>query len=283
MPYDPRSRGFLINAFRLILYMVILGSIAIAARGLVKRFRQHTLEGGDTFLISSLLLLVAVPIIPEEMNGSSYFASRMMIFAVLGCLISAARHPFVDVRLRQSVLTLAAVSAIFSLLMANHYFRPVSYQLSALEHEPLPPGTKGLVLSDPDGLFGSMESTLGLGAVVPYGWAGALPVTYSNSEILNPPWLDLTIMPLVAQPHGALETNLLTPQERVVIGGPNDGSMDFMARPERDALLAESAYVVFTGSPEDLALGLPGIVHSDEALHFACRPAQVWYLICVRK
>ncbi len=281
-PFDTRSMNPLIDLYRVGLYLMLLGSLALAAAGFGRRWRSRQLRPGDSLLIGSAALLLAIPILPPSMNGSDYFAPRLMIFGWLGALAAASGYEEPGPSGRRPlrfVPLFATIMVALTLLPAERFFRPVARQLAELEAQPLPGHAEGLALLG-KGMLGVARRQHQLG-FNPYLWSGALPLLRSGDVMLNSPWLDLTIMPVEAAPRGDLLVERMeSPQEaerRI------NGNVDLPALPDaiRGPLLAAARVIVFVGAPQSIAEGLAPLTGIRQAALYACS-SHGWYLACTR-
>ena len=171
-PFDTRSTNLLIDLYRLGLYAILFGCLALAARGWARRWRARALGPGDTLLVGAIAVLIAIPILPQEMNGSDYFAQRLMIFPWLAAIAAASSYPSPR-RLARIAPVFAVVMAALTLMPAEIFIRPVARQLASLEAQPLQEDTGGLAILDPAMLKAvRLEHQLGFN---PYVWSAALP------------------------------------------------------------------------------------------------------------
>ena len=277
-PFDTRSRSLLIIGYRIGLYAILLGCLALAVSTLAAHWRSRRLAPNDTMLVGSLAVLAAIPILPPAMNGSDFFAARLMIFPWLGLLAAASGYakPY---RLRRIAPAFAVILAVLTLWPAEIFIRPVSHQLAALEAQALPHHAKGLAILDP-AMLGAVRQEHQLG-FNPYVWGGVLPFLHADDVMLNSPWMDLTIMPLTAVPGTPLLVNEMTsPEEaeRVI-----NGNIDLPALPNaiRAPLLASANFIVFVATPADIQKGLipqTGIKTGVPG-PLACA-GHTWYLVC---
>jgi hypothetical protein len=276
-PFDTRSTDPLIDLYRLGLYAVLIASVALAARGCMERWRSRTLGPGDTLLVGAIVLLVAIPVLPQEMNGSDFFAQRLMIFPWLAALAAAGRYRSPR-RLARIAPVFAVVMAALTLAPAEIFIRPVARQLASLEAQALPDHTGGLAILDPAMLKAvRVEHQVGFN---PYVWSAVLPFLHADDVMLNSPWMDLTIMPVKAAGGGHLlidEMSSTAQAARVI-----NGNIDLPRMPPelRLPLLSWSKVIVFVGVPEDVMRGLAPLVGARLAASYACTD-DTWYLACI--
>jgi len=246
-PFDTRAKNLFINCYRLELYGLLLGCLALAAAGFLRRRRARQLRSSDSMLILAVAILIAIPILPPSMNGSDYFSQRLMILPWLGAIAAAGGYATPQ-RLARIAPLFAIVLTFTTLLPAEIFFRPVAHQLFALENQPLPEHAQGLALLDP--------------------------------AMLKSPFMDQKITPLMPAPGGdLLIDHVSSPDEaeRLI-----NGNIDLPSLPPemRSRLLASTGLVVFVGVAADVEQGLGPLAGESVAAHYACTNHS-WYLVCL--
>jgi hypothetical protein len=273
-PFDTRSTNLLITFYRLGLVVLLLGCLALAAEGFAGRWRRRQLRSSDCMLIMTVTLLTVIPILPASMNGSDFFSQRLMVIPWLGGIAAAS---VTERRVARIAAAFAIVLAITTLAAADFFFRPVSQQLFALEHQPLPQHTEGLAILDPAMLQAvRVQHQLGFN---PYLWSGVLPFLQADDVMLNSPFMDQKITPLMPAGRGdLLIDHMSSPDEaeRTI-----DGNVDLPALPPalRSLLFASTRVVVFVGTPVELARGLTPLIGADLSAKYECTNYR-WYLVC---
>jgi hypothetical protein len=277
-PFDTRARNLFINCYRLELYALLLGCLVLAGAGFFGRWRERRLRSSDSMLILAVAILVAIPILPSSMNGSDYFSTRLMILPWLGAIAAAGGYAEPQ-RLARSAPLFAIALTLTTLLPAEIFLRPVAHQLFALENQPLPERAQGLALLDPAMLKAvRVQHQLGFN---PYLWSGVLPFLHADDTMLNSPFMDQKITPLMPAPGGDLminQTSSPEEAERLI-----NGNIDLPSLPPamRSTLLASTGLVVFVGTPADVEQGLGPLAGNGLAAHYACT-SHSWYLVCLR-
>jgi hypothetical protein len=276
-PFDTRSKNIFINGYRLGLYALLLACLGLAAAGFLGRWRSRQLRPSDSMLIGSVTILFAIPVLPQSMNGSDYFSQRLMIFPWLGAIAAASSYA-APRRLVGIAPFFAVFLALITLLPAETFIRPVSHQLVALENQPLPEHSQGLAILDPAMLKAvRVQHQLGFN---PYLWSGVLPFLHADDVMLNSPFMDQKITPLMPAPGGDLLIDHMSSAEeaeRMI-----NGNLDLPALPPatRSTLLAATRMIVFVGSPADLEQGLAPLIGNNPSANYACTN-HVWYLVCL--
>ena len=276
-PFDTRAKNLFINCYRLELYALLLSCLALAAAGFLRRWQARQLRSSDSMLILAIAILVAIPILPQSMNGSDYFSQRLMILPWLGAIAAAGGYATPQL-LARIAPPFAVALALTTLLPAEIFFRPVAQQLFALENQALPEHARGLALLDPAMLKAvRVQHQLGFN---PYLWGGALPFLRTDDVMLNSPFMDQKITPLMPAPGGDLLIDRMSsPEEaeRII-----NGNVDLPSLPPamRSTLLASTGLVVLVGTPADVEQGLEPLTGKSVAAHYACS-SHAWYLVCL--
>jgi hypothetical protein len=221
-------------------------------------------------LVLAVLLLLAIPILPPAMNGSDYFATRLMVFPWLAAIAAAAGYPKPE-RFTRVVPAFAVLLAALTLVPAEIFFRPVARELAGLEMQALPAHSEGLAMMDPAMLKAvRVQHQLGFN---PYLWSGALPIRRADDVMLNSPFMDQKITPLMPAAGGALLINQMASADEAehLI----NGNIDLLALPQpvRSRLLASTAFVVYIGAPSDAV--------SERLARYHCE-GHGWYLVCLQ-
>jgi hypothetical protein len=273
-PFDTRSKNLLINCYRLGLVVLLLGCLALAAEGFAGRWRRRQLRPSDGMLIMAVAILLAIPVLPTSMNGSDYFSQRLLIIPWLGAIVAASATVR---RVARIAAPFAVILAITTLTAAEFFFRPVAQQLFALEHQPLPQHTEGLAILDPAMLqVVRTQHQLGFN---PYLWSGVLPFVQANDVMLNSPFMDQKITPLMPASGGDLLIDRMrSPDEaESTINGNVD--LPGLSPALRSSLLASTKVIVFVGTPTALGQGLAPLIGAELSAKYACISYH-WYLVC---
>ncbi len=275
-PYYTVSHALLPNLHRLALYAIFGGSLFLGARA----FREHWAAGqlrlSDSFLLSTVLLAPAIAILPDYVNGSGFFATRMVVLLWIGALVAASGldtlRPAGEARLRWAALGCALVS----LLAAQVYFRPEARELQAVERQPMPAHPIGLLLTG-----------VGLDTWVhhhyqtapdPFAWGPALAFVRADGVILDSPWIDQNIAPLQAVPGSPL---LIDDIRMTHLSKTDPGWNENASLPASRVamLLAHSSVLLDSDTPEMLAKGIGAQLQPKEAARYRCT-REAWYLVC---
>jgi hypothetical protein len=273
-PFDTRSKNLLINCYRLGMYALLLVCLALAMEGFLGRWRTRKLRPSDSMLIMTVAILLAIPILPPSMNGSDFFSLRLMIFPWLGAIAAASATTR---RVAHIALPFAIILTLTTLIPAEIFFRPVARQLSTLEHQPLPANTGALALLDP-GMLKAVRVQHQLG-FNPYLWSGALPLLQADDVMLNSPFMDQKITPLMPAARGDLLIDQMSSDDQAehLINGNVD--LSALPPPVRSRLLASTRVIIFVGTPAALQQGLTPLIGTEIAANYGCT-SHTWYLVC---
>jgi hypothetical protein len=116
----------------------------------------------------------------------------------------------------------------------------------------------------------------------PYLWSGVLPFLHANDIMLNSPFMDQKITPLMpARGSDLLINQMHSPSEaeRVI-----NGNLDIPSMPTdmRGALLGRTQVLIWVGTPADVHEGLAPLTGSEAAATYDCT-TQAWYLVCTKR
>ena len=267
--------GPLVLAYRGSLYLLLFLAIAWGSKGITQRIRNRAVLPSDMILMSSLLFLIAIPILPPVMNGANYFSQRLVILVWIGTLAAASTHLPSSRRTRLQVMILAAVYAMGVLLFADTRIRPTAVQMARIEREPAPQrGMAGLVLSLPDA-----PNPTGL-SYFPYYWAGTRYFRRSRAVLLNGGWLYESYLPLGSRLEQV--TDRFTP---AIQDSPGDAyQLLLSSQRARAQVMPHANLVVFTGleTQSELLAVLRRLDDAGNPRVWTCQTEQ-WYSVCTTK
>lgn len=200
--------GFEPRLYRVLLLAVFVIPLALAVRQWLRHRAHRRWTVADAATVLAVLSIVALPLIPHDLNGSHFFADRLLLMVWLLPLFAASGYRPLSPRMRTALLVFALVSQAVILHLANTKVRPLANTMAAIDSAPrqitAPPGALGLALEDP------REPDIPPGLTFdPFLWATADVFRHDNAVLANTPWLDLAIIPLGATP--ALPASTLSP------------------------------------------------------------------------
>jgi hypothetical protein len=278
-PYNTRSLSLLINAQRLGLYALISGALILSALALRTAWRTREYALGQSFFLATIVLGMSLPFMPDYVNGSGYFATRLVVFLWLGALLAASSYLSPGPAMRRWLPISAVLLAAVSLGAAQVYVRPVAISLGAIERQDLPYTAQGLILITP-GLDNYARFSTQL-APDPFTWAGALPAVRHDDVVLDSPWIDQKITPIAPRSEAPLlvEDIRLT---HLSATDPPSAPGRSLPRSKEGEVLAASEFVLYAGSPAELRGGLEPQMDEKEAARFSCT-VHTWYLACLSR
>ncbi|HEX4154157.1 MAG TPA: hypothetical protein VHY48_00965 [Acidobacteriaceae bacterium] len=270
--------GVELRLYRIVLLIAIVLPLALAARQRLRNRRQHLWTASDTTLVLGILAILVLPFIPHDLNGSHFFADRLLLLVWLLPIFAATGYTIRSPRARASLLLFVLLAQLLILSAANAKLRPVAESIARLDNAPQPiastPGTLGLLLEDPR----PSAPPPGL-AFNPFLWAAANAFRHDNTILANTPWLDLAIIPLGAAP--ALPAANLPP---AALEFPAILRSDLEADPaQRAQLLHSVSFLAIDQSFRRSATGLDPLLTLDHpaSLRWSCRNAATpWLRIC---
>lgn len=143
------------------------------------------------WMLFAVLFTIVLPLVPPTLNGSFYFAWRLMLLLYLSVAVAASGAM---ARQSRGVLGLVAIAVLVSLLnlgLAFRYINPTARTIATLREAPV-------IHSDKPGMLMSP-----VGATMPSGimynpeyWAGALYFRTHDLLMFNTAWINLPIIPI---------------------------------------------------------------------------------------
>ena len=282
-PYNTRATSFWINGCRLALYATFAVAMWMGARACIAALRQRRVNYGTTLFIATVLLTLALPFLPNLVNGSDYFASRLVFVLWPGALLAASAAPLPSPRNQQRWLLAGAVCCVAALVPAQIFLRPIAVQLRKAELQPIPHGVPGSLLMGRTGdEYLRFHDQLNFD---PFKWGAVLAFIHANDVVLDSPWIDQRITPIEAVPGGPeLVTDIAYSRTRKP-GDPDAPATHERSLPARQEarIVHDSDFLLFSGKPAELAYGLSQQLDPSEAAKYRCGPPQGWYMLCVSR
>ncbi len=270
--------GFGPRMYRVILAVAILLPIALALLQWVRSRRNSRSTAAHTALFLTLLAIVALPVVPHDLNASHFFADRLLLIVWLLPLFAASAYVF---RGRAGPLFIVGFVVCAQLIILHAAWTkvfPAAKMMAAVDHFPgqiaSKPGQVVLILDDtrpaaiPPGL--SFDPLTGIAFDV---------LRHDNAVLANTPWLDLAIIPLGPAP--ALPSRELSPEtleypsflrQQLVV----DGSLRRKLLRQVDAVAIDQVYRTPSTEVDPLLL-----LDSANAATWRCALSQMsWLRIC---
>lgn len=275
-PYSTRARGVWINAYRACLYGIFCWAMVTGGLSAINSWKKSRIGFSTTAFIATVLLGMAIPFLPNNVNGSSHFADRLIIAVWCGALLSSAGRGVPD-RHGQTLLKGVGVSAcILTIIPAYMYFVPIARDLRVVEQEPLPNDSMATLLVSPD--IDTYERGARDIAFDPYRWAPALSFSSRNIVLLDPPWIGQKITPI--QPRSGSPLYIAPPEsaESAADASPSG----YLPSGIRAQLAAASRVFVYIGPPAEVTLGLAAQLPAVVSARFRCDTPDRVQLACIR-
>jgi hypothetical protein len=264
------ATGAMSQLYRVALYASLLLSLYFAFHHLRHSWKNRELDASAVLLLCALAMIVVVPLLPRDMNGSEHFSDRLVICIWIAVIAAASSGPAFRPRLSNIVAISAALLALFAIGLADHLIRPVANRLSLIEQVPVKPHRLGILLDAP---IREHDPYL---TFDPYArWAGARYFRRSNAVLLNSPWLDLPILPLGLRPNPL--TDRFSPFELTVT--PSFHQHLLASPADRQAVLSAIDLIVFVGRPQPRPSAPDPLLANDSAHRWRCTQ-NVWYFVC---
>lgn len=279
-PYNTRSHGLLVNGYRLAAYALLIVSFIWGLRVFREAIRERELTVGASFLVYAVVFAVALPFLPDRLNGGVFFATRMVIMVWIFLLLASAGAKTATPRFRQMCIVLGAIFTVATLLPAEQICRPISRELRMVEGQVLPEHTNALILDGP--MFTTSLRSKNDLAFNPMLWASVLPLVRQDDLVLNAPWLDLTISPLRSAP-GSILLDHATDLNPVTIADPPRRFVTLVPAVQGEMLIQRSNVVMYAGTDGELSAGLTDFLGARDSAEFTCKRPVTWSLDCVRR
>jgi hypothetical protein len=270
--------GLALRSYRFILLVALLVPLFLAIRQLVENRRSGRWTAADVTLMLAVATIFLLPFIPPDLNGSHFFAERLLLIVWLLPLFAASGSSLRRRDLRFAMFGFALVAQAIILPLANAKMRPVANAIVTVDRTPdeiaAAPGAVGLVMDDER----PMQAPPGL-SFNPFLWAAVDVLRHDNAVLANTPWLDLEIIPLGATAN--------FPGRNL---GPTALEFPTILRErleedpvERQQLLSTVDFVAIEQAYRPPATGLDPILRNDPTA-WGCRTADSgWVRVCRRQ
>jgi hypothetical protein len=259
--------------YRIFLFALLGASLWVIYRSLRRRLSSAGFTGLrslDVLSVGAASILFLYPFIPRSINGSDFFADRLVIyvwmFAIAGASAGLTLRP-AHLRLLTGVATIVAVGV---LAFSDKELRTAAHNLEKIEHPTImPPGHRGIYIDAP------VEPATFFLNFSPYIWSSARYFRVTGSVMLNAPWLDLSILPLA--PVNRLFTNLFQPK---VVNYPDTfAELLLKSQRARDMIKSDLDFIIFVGYSGHDPNTVDNILKRRWSRTWDCRRDQ-WYAIC---
>ncbi|MFL6547014.1 MAG: hypothetical protein ACJ8LM_17765 [Candidatus Udaeobacter sp.] len=194
-----------VRSYRIFLFLLLGFCFWVGVQGLRRHWRDRHFQSSDVLLIGSLLLGLLYPIIPRSINGSDYFADRLIIYIWSFAVIGAAAFVTFRDRHWRAIRFGSCFIAIALLAVYDKEVRAAAHHLERIEASPVSPhGGRGMFIDAP------MPPADFFLTFDPYIWSSARYFRKTETVMLNAPWLDLPILPVA--PMNGLFANIFPPK-----------------------------------------------------------------------
>ncbi len=262
--------GVATQLYRCALYAVLLLVLGLAWRGIRRHLRSANSSATAVLLLCAVAMIVVVPLLPRDMNGSQHFSDRLVICIWIAAIAAGSAGQALRPRVRNGMAIAASLLAVFAIGLANHVIRPTADRLALIEQAPVELHKLGILLDAP-----IKEKSRSL-TFDPYlRWAGARYFRRAQAVMLNSPWLNLPILPLGRRPNAL--TDRFSPFELDVPPSLHEHLMNSPA--DREALLSSIDLIVFVGKPEPNSPVPDPLLAGDAGKRWRCHQ-NVWYFVC---
>ena len=279
-PYNSRALDPWINGYRLCLYAIFASGMWFGGKAALRALRKRQPDLGTTAFLGAVLLALAVSFLPNDVNGSWYFSTRLVFVLWVGAILAASASPLPPVSRRPWLILAGVVCCAFTLAPAQKFIRPGALALQAAEKIQIPQGVPGALLIgvDPNTEQLRLRDQL---AFNPYQWGGVLPFVREDVVALDTPWLDQKISPLEAVPASPeLITDIA--DARVRTDSPDSPAVHGRCLPAwgEARIVRDASFMVLMARPEELAQGLARQLTPDEQAKYSCERPQSRYMVC---
>ena len=259
--------------YRIFLFAVLGCSLGVALWSFRKRWRRGGVSGlqpTDVLVIGAACLLALYPLIPRSINGSDFFADRLVIYLWMFAIAAAAANVELRSEQKKIIEGIAIVVAIALLAFSDKEFRRTAHNLETIEEAKVPShGHRGIFIDAP---FEPSTSFLNFD---PYLWSSARYFRRTDSIMLNAPWLDLSILPVA--PKNRLFANLFRPK---IVNYPDTFAETLLtSQKARDLVNSELDFMIFVGYSGRDPNTTDNILKQPWGRTWQCQRDQ-WYAIC---
>lgn len=233
---------------------------------------------GNTFLWIGFAAFILLPLLPSQLNGSYYFADRLLLCVWLAFLLAASGYTPSTARPRTAWLWIIAALVCNACLLngANSLVRPAARAIASLDAASItPPGKVGFLVEDPRP---STSNTAGEVSWGPYTWALTNLFRHSDAIMANPPWMNIPIIPIA--PTTALPQTYIPAFEHEEL--PATLQDDLLASPpDLNTVLAVSDFFVVDEAGRQ-PRGPDPLLQRSASAGWTCTD-QSWYRVCSRQ
>jgi hypothetical protein len=280
-----RTRGLTLYAgthgavalYRLGITVLFVGMLALAIWSGVRLLRERRWSPWMTWLLFSGGFLIVLPTVPAELNGSYYFAWRLLFILFLCVVVAVSTFVEQPSRLRAVLLAVAVAVSVLNVWLAVRFISPWAQRIVSLRNAPLVATDKPGLVMWPAAAWRPDELTFN-----PEYWAGANYMREHNLVLYNTSWIYIQIIPIKPLPSRVSELDYT-----YEIGVPQPGGFLMHTPAEARALLGRVGYVVAmrVNTPAEqspLAMQEGSPTQDQWASGWSCDAQRAWSLCAPR-
>jgi hypothetical protein len=256
-----------------VLGIILVSALVFTLSGLLRPVQDDNARRGRVWGWFAIAFVIALPLIPPNLNGSWFFAARLLSLVYIA-LVVACSPRLGRSRMAIPLASLCAILSLFNLAVSVKRLSPIAREIATLRDAPVVHTARpGLLMR-----FPSYDYPAGLG-YEPFYWAGAAYFRRNNLLLYDTAWLELPIIPIKPRPQqlAALDSAFL-------VRTPVNGAAEFSTTQSRAATLSRVGFVLGMRNPapahENVLASAPGgqVPGPDaQAWHCLNRPA---YELC---
>ncbi len=278
-PYNTRSHGLPVNAYRVTLYILLAATTVWALRAFRREFASRHISASGGLFVSAVLFALLLPFLPGNVSGGGFFNTRLIILVWILMILAASGRQVQGHAFSRACIAAGIIFTVLTLWPAERIFRPMAESVSRIEQVRLPAHTSALLLDGP--MLNPMLRYDYDVAFNPFVWANALPLVREDDLVLNAPWLQLSSFPLRIAPGAAVSKDASAIIE-LVAKDPPPRLTGLLPKDRVEEMIGRSSIVMYTGIPRELKSGLVDFLGSEDASRFTCSYLETWSLLCLR-
>jgi hypothetical protein len=277
-----------VHLYRIAIGLLLLITIALSLWQCFRDIRVGVWTNANTLSCLGLFLLVALPLIPSQLNGLFYFADRLPLIVWIALLLAASGSSVFStlnagkmMTARLLIIGFAVIANAALLYAAERTLRPIARSIAAIDRSPVElAGQVGFIFEDPRPPSDSHSDYPSWG---PYYWAAIDLIRHNGAILANAPWMDETILPV--GPTRALPEEDIPALQTPV---PKDVPYALLKSPkDLDKTLASVNFFVVAqnGRPLDDSAGhvILRMVASQQS-RWSCQSGPIdWYRLCSKQ
>jgi hypothetical protein len=262
--------GLWTKLYRCGLYGALVLGFALGFRSLRTLTTTRKAVAAQPLLLAALFLVIVLPFLPPNMNGSEHFSDRLPILVWMCTLAAGSSARSLRPATRKIIAVLGCLFSACTLLFADRLIRPVAHDIARIERDPVTKHKVGLLFDAPVRV---QEEHLTFDPHL--RWVGGRYFRRADAVLINAPWLS----PPFPLPIQRRENALTSTFSRLDLLDPVTLHTRLMNSAEdRDMMLSSVDVLVFVGKPQPQGPADP-LLALDAARGWACK-ASPWYFVC---